>query len=195
MISPNIPSVFVFIIRCLGSTPSSPKISLILYAKSYSHCSEFWLSHKLPYSCSILETNSSVGIVWFMSKYFLMNFNVSEWALTFLRLSSSSYEIFLTTSINEPSSLRLDFANVLRLVLLSIERSRGKQREMACYKGTRRGEEETLSCWGWGLVVYLRGLTERRLLSLTNPCLFLFLGVRLGLSLEEALEWAQLVKS
>jgi hypothetical protein len=84
--------------------------------------------------------------------------------------------------MNEFSYRRLDFPKVRRLVLLSMDLSRGKHLEMACSRGTRRGDDETRSFWG--LVVYLRGLIERRLLSLRRGCLFLFLAVRLELILE-----------
>jgi len=64
---------------------------------------------------------------------------------------------------------------------------------MACYKGTRNGEEVTLSFWG--LVVYRNGLIDLLELSETKGCLFLFLGVWFPLNLEPVVELAQLVKS
>jgi len=68
-----------------------------------------------------------------------------------------------------PSSLRLDFPNMRRLVLLSIDLSLGKHREIACYKGFLSGEVDTLSFWivFWLTVVYRRGLIDFLLLSLT----------------------------
>jgi hypothetical protein len=42
--------------------------------------------------------------------------------------------------MNEPYYLRLDLANVLRLVLLSIDLSR-THLDIACYKGTRKGDK------------------------------------------------------
>jgi len=85
---------------------------------------------------------------------------------------------------------------VLLLVLLSIDLSRGKHLEMACSKGTLNGDELILSLvWLLGLVVYLNGLIDLRLLSLTKGCFCFVRGVWVQFRRDPAVEAPQVVKS